>query len=83
MTVLGMLFLFQFLELLLGGTWEDTVCDPTLFHTTFTFPADLDADDLQYKLCEEARNNDTAYIEEILKSVNIEKLMEEVSKPSG
>lgn len=64
--------------MLLGGTWEETVCDPVEFHATFTFPDSIDADDLQHKLCEEARNNDTAYIEEILKAVDMEKLLQEV-----
>ncbi|XP_052766846.1 uncharacterized protein LOC128207750 isoform X2 [Mya arenaria] len=69
----------QFYDLVMTGTWKDTVCNVSKFDATFTFTAEVDSVHLQQLLCDTAVEDET-FMREILDSVEIDSLINKINE---
>ena len=61
--------------LVLSGDWETTVCDPSKFSATFTFPEGLDVSQLQKDLCEASKSQN---LNGVFRSIDVAEITNEV-----
>ncbi|XP_056019725.1 uncharacterized protein LOC125668687 isoform X2 [Ostrea edulis] len=69
----------KLMDLIMKGTWNDTLCNLTQFKATFTFSSGTEVEKIQSDLCNEIQEP-ASYINKLLKDINIMGIQKVVSE---